>query len=146
MHILKISLIPVIQYEVYHPINRSKLDLDYCAATQIEIKIPVSINEKELYKYDPNSEYYNSICFSATSDDKTDIPINDRIDIYINKNLNLCEDDCNYKGYDDKTKESNCECKVKKEMSTDNNKISKDHLYVNFPKNGISNIGIIICY
>ena len=111
-------LIPIIFYEVYHPINKSKLELNYCSNTHIDLTIPVSIKEEELYKYEPNSGYYNTtICFPATSDYKTDIIINDRINIYIDKNLNLCENDCQYKGYNDITKESICKCKVKKEMS-----------------------------
>ena len=39
------SNIPAIQYEVYHPDNKSKLNLSFCN-NKIEISIPVSIDEK----------------------------------------------------------------------------------------------------
>ena len=58
------SKIPDIQYEVYHPINKSKLDLSFCDNAKIEINIPVSIDEDKLYKYEPESNYYNDRCFT----------------------------------------------------------------------------------
>ena len=38
-------LIPIIGYEVYHPENKSKLNLSYCNETLISYNIPVSIDE-----------------------------------------------------------------------------------------------------
>ena len=57
------SLIPIIGYEIYHPLNKSKLDLKYCEDILIKLNIPVSIDESKLFKYDPNSEFYNDNCF-----------------------------------------------------------------------------------
>ena len=48
----------MIRYEVYHPINKSKLGLSYCNNANITITIPKDIDQKDLYKYDPNNEYY----------------------------------------------------------------------------------------
>ena len=56
------SNIPVIQYEVYHPDNKSKLDLSFCN-NKVEINIPVKIDENNLYKYEPDSDYYNDRCY-----------------------------------------------------------------------------------
>ena len=42
----------------------------------IDIYIPLSINEENLFKYNPNNEYYNNICFSFTTDKGTDIVLN----------------------------------------------------------------------
>ena len=50
-------LIPVIGYEVFHPTNKSQLDLNYCKNNYVKLKIPVSINEDNLFKHDPNSDY-----------------------------------------------------------------------------------------
>ena len=71
-------LIPVIGYEVYHPLNKSQLDLTYCKDTFIKLNIPVSINEDKVFIHDPNSDYYNDECYTYTTDNGTDILINDR--------------------------------------------------------------------
>ena len=126
------SLIQVVQYEVYHPLNKTKLDLSYCSDTKIDIKIPVSINEDDLSKYEPNSDYYNNMCFSASSKNGADLSLKDRKNKFIEDNLTLCENNCDYLGYDRETKESNCECKVKQEMTIFNIKIDTGELKVNF--------------
>ena len=60
------SKIPVIQYEVYHPDNKSKLNLSF-SSNNIEINIPVLIDENNLYKYKQDSDYYNDRCFLNTN-------------------------------------------------------------------------------
>ena len=52
------SSIPIIGYEIYNPINKEKLKLEYCKNTTININIPANLNEENLYKYDPENEYY----------------------------------------------------------------------------------------
>ena len=47
------TLIPIIGYEIYHPINKTKLDLKYCEDILIKLNIPVTIDEDNLFKYDP---------------------------------------------------------------------------------------------
>ena len=63
------NLINSVQYEIYHPINKSKLNLSYCADNNIILKYPQPplIKENELYLYEPNSDYYNDICFPSES-------------------------------------------------------------------------------
>ena len=46
---------PVVEYEIYNPITKEKLNLKHCHNEQIDISIPASINENELFKYDPKS-------------------------------------------------------------------------------------------
>ena len=106
-------LIPVIGYEVYDPINKTQLDLNYCKDITIKLNIPVSINESNIFKHDPNSEYYNDECNRYTTDNGTDILINDRQNEYIENNLSLCENNCTFKGYDKDTKKALCECETK---------------------------------
>jgi len=60
--------------------------------------------------------------------------------------MSLCEPDCNYKGYDYDTKNSKCECEIKKEMSLFNIKIDTERLYNKFTGLTSSNIDIIKCY
>ena len=84
-------LIPIIGYEVFHPKNKSKLNLDYCKDILINYNIPISINEDELSKYDPNSDYYNDECTLSKSEDGTDITLNDRQKEYNDNNMSLCK-------------------------------------------------------
>ena len=48
--------IPIIQYEIYSK-NGTKLNLDICKNNNITYFIPVEINENEIYKYDPESNF-----------------------------------------------------------------------------------------
>ena len=90
---------PAIEYEIYNPITKEKLNLKYCQDEQINISIPVNIDENELFLYNPKSEFYNDICSTYTTNFKTDISLKDRQKEFLNKNMTLCEGDCNYASY-----------------------------------------------
>ena len=110
------SLIPIVGYEVFNPMNNSKLDLNYCKDTMINENLPAYINEQNLFKYDPTSEYYNNECFPFTTEKGTDILIKDRQEEYNSNKLVLCENICKFKGYEPNIKKSVCECLVKEEQ------------------------------
>ena len=112
------SSIPIIGYEIYHPLNKSKLDLTYCQDILIKLNIPVNIDENNLFKYDPNSDFYNDNCFSYTTENGTDIILNDRKQEFSENKLSLCENNCNYTGYDGDNKQSSCNCNIKNKMDT----------------------------
>ena len=95
------TLIPIVGYEIYHPITREKLNLTLCQNVSIKINIPASIDENKLFKYEPKSEFYSDNCFSYTTEDGTDIILNDRKKEFKDKNLSLCEDKCEYIGYNE---------------------------------------------
>ena len=161
-------LIPIISYEIFHPENKSKLDLNYCKDILVELNIPVSIDEDNLFKYDPNNEYYRDECILSTSENSTDIIINDRQNEYVNNNLSLCQNNCTFTGYEQNSKKALCDCEVKtkinliSEIIDDKNKLSNDFnltntsssssnmvtmkcVYTLFTKEGlISNIGSYI--
>ena len=61
--------IPIVEYKLYSGKERKNLDLGICEGIKIELVVPVSINEDELYKYDLKSDYYNDICFGYTTND-----------------------------------------------------------------------------
>ena len=92
------------------------MDLIHCQNVQINISLPVKINEDELFKHDPSNKYYNDICSTYTSENGTDITLNDRQNEFINKNLTLCENGCNYNTYETKSKKVVCDCLVKVEL------------------------------
>jgi hypothetical protein len=45
--------IPIIKFEVFNPINKEQLNLDFCKEKKINvnIEIPVSIKKDNLFKY-----------------------------------------------------------------------------------------------
>ena len=108
---------PNIQYEVYHPITKEKLDLTICNKIKIIINYEVNINENELFKYDPNDDYYNDVCYKYSKDGGIDITLNDRKSEYLNNNMSLCENNCNFVTYNNLTKKVDCECDVKNSIS-----------------------------
>ena len=75
--------------------------------TNINIKIPVSINEENLYKHDPENEYYTDICNPSTTESGTDILLNDRHIEFNANNMSLCEKNCKYIEYNNDNKKSN---------------------------------------
>ena len=140
--------IPIVEYEIYDPINKKSLSLDICNDTTINIEIPVNINEDEIFKHDPNSSFYKDRCFPFTSDRGTDIILEDRKKEYNDKNLALCEKDCDFIGYNKDNKKVSCKCKPKIKLESNNNnyfdKYLLLHKFIDFKIN--SNIYIIFCY
>ena len=156
LYILKIEVkddyinIPKIEYEVYYPLDNKNLfllNLSFCESTEIEITIPVSINN-DIDKYNSSSGYYNDICSKATSDFGTDISLSDRKDEFINKNLTLCEEDCKLIDYNYTTEKAKCSCLVKIHLPLiDDIKFDKNKLYNNFKDIvNLANIKLLNCY
>ena len=142
------SLIPVICYEIYDPINKTQLDLNYCKDILVNLNIPVSIDEDNYFKYDPNSEYYNDVCYTYTTDNDTDIILNDRQNEYNDNNLSICENNCTLNGYDNENKKVSCECEVKSKISLISEIIDNDEILSNNFTNGdksTSNIVTMKC-
>ena len=104
---------PIIEYEIYKSKTKEKLDLIYCKDTKIQINIPAKIDEKNEFKYNPSSDYYSDICFPYTTEHGTDINLNDRKIEFFDKNLSICELNCDYAGYDSNLEKVACECYVK---------------------------------
>ena len=142
------SLIPIVGYEVFNPENMSKLDLSFCEDKQININIPVSIDENNLFKYDPKNEYYIDECIPYTTEEGTDILLNDRHYEYNDNNLSLCENNCIFKGYETDSKNSKCECNIKKQQIVISEVINQyDILYNNFINQTlVSNLVSMKCF
>ena len=145
--------IPIVEYEVYQQSNdndskHEKLDLTECKDTNIDISIPVKL-EQELYKHNASDEYYNNKCFGTTSDSGTDICLKDRRNNFIEQNLTLCEDNCILIDYNYTNKRAKCNCKIKIKLPTiDENRIDKNKLLKSFTdvKGYFTNIDVVKCY
>ena len=142
--------IPKIEYEVYYPFNNNiltKLNLTNCKNMKIDISIPVKIND-DIDKHNQNSNYYNDLCTKATSEAGTDISLNDRKKEFINKNMTLCEEDCDLIEYDNVVEKVKCSCKIKIKLPLiEDIKIDKNKLYRSFTNiKNIANINFMKCY
>ena len=144
--------IPKTIYDVYYPFNSSKLmklNLSYCEDIEIIISPVVELNENEnLDEYNPNSGYYNDICYPVTSDSGTDITLKDRKNEFFKQNKTLCQDKCFFVSYNKINKKVICECEVEKIMplSPALINIDKTELYNNFIHlENIMNIKILKC-
>ena len=110
-------MIPITEYEIFHPETKQKLNLNYCNNTNINIFIPVTIEEENLYKYNPDSEYYKNKCFPTNLECLSNNTIEDRKISFNNDYLSLCEANCIYKDYDLNNKKALCECRIKTEFN-----------------------------
>ena len=108
------SLIPIIGYKIYEPNNKTKLNLTHCK--KVNLSIPVNIDEKNLYKYNPNDEYYNDECIPSTTENGKDILLKDRHNEYNTNNMSICEKNCEFIKYDEVNKKSICNCQIKNEQ------------------------------
>ena len=141
-------LIPIITYEIYNSKTKEKLNLNICKNYKINISIPVNINEDNLFIYNLSSDYYNDICFIFNNENGIDITLNERKKEFNNKNMSLCEKNCEYFGYNIKTKKLLCSCKPKNGIPLISELvINKNKLFNKFVdlKNSL-NINIIKCY
>ena len=125
--------IPKIEYDLYYPLyNNSliKLNLSLCQGTKVEISFPVKINEV-LDKYNPSSDYYNDICYKATSESGTDISLKNRRNNFIENNLTLCEENCVLIEYNYAKERVKCSCDIKVSFHY-NIKFNKEEFNQNF--------------
>ena len=143
--------IPIIEYQLFHPISKIKLDLSYCIKNDINnvnYSIPVFINENNLFMHDPNDAYYTDICY-INNNTELDLTLYDKKKEFNNKSLSLCEKNCAFKGYDKNTKKVLCECKTKTKFNLFSEEINlaKDELLNNFIKiEEIMNLVVLKCY
>ena len=139
--------IPIVEYEVYSLKAKEKLDLNLCNNTKINILHHVDINENILFKYDLSNPYYHERCYPYTTENNTDIILNDRRNEFIDNNMTLCEPNCEFIGYDINTKQADCKCNVKNEMNLLEFKIDKNLLLNNFKNlKNTMNLFVLKCY
>ena len=142
--------IPKIEYDVYCKLfgmDIIKLNLTACENSKILILIPIELTES-LDILNSSSDYYNDICYTTTSQDGTDITLNDRKKDFIDNNKTVCQDDCEFSNYDNKNMKAECSCKVKESHSSiADMKINKAKLFENFIDiKNILNFNFLVCY
>ena len=126
-----------------------KLNLTACENSNIDLSIPVVINIDTLYIINSSNKYYNDICYTYISSDGTDISILDRKKDFVNNNLTVYKENCDFIDHNYIIKKAICSCKVK--LDTNIKKvgieINKDKLYKRFTNiKNIANIDVLKCY
>jgi len=141
--------IPLIGYDVFNPETKKELDLIYCENSNVEIIIPVLINESNLEKYNPDSDFYNNICKPYSNEKGLDVTIFDRKKEYNQYNMAICPNNCKYNIYNINTKKVSCDCELQTKSSVlllediiDTNKLLNNFIHIK----SISNIELFKCY
>jgi surface protein len=130
----------------FFSIEGNQLNMDSCNNLTIKYDVPVDINESELYKYDPNSDFYNDICNQYTSDTGTDMSNYDRKNEFNDKNMALCENNCEFIEYKKEIKKVVCDCKIKNSFNNFD-KLQKDELIKKISNyKNVLNLEIIKCF
>ena len=126
----------------------SKLDLNKCDNINIEVYIPIEIDNKDIDKYNSSSNFYKDICYVYTTNNGTDIILKDRKEEYINNDMGACEESCNFTDYDYQNKKAVCSCEVKKEIKKFSEiNINKTLLYNSFTNiKNFMNLNVMKCY
>ena len=137
-------------YEVFNIINKEnliKLNLTLCKNRKLKISYPVSIDD-DIDKFNSSSDYYNNVCYKTTSEFGTDICLKDRRNIFIDKNMTLCEENCILIDYDFYNERAKCSCIIKISLPLIKDiKIDKERLKDNFINiNNIANLQFMKCY
>ena len=142
--------IPIIRYKIFNPDTKNQLDLNLCNNAKINYNIPVSIsiNKDDLYKYNPDSEYYNNLCFPYNTSNNVDKTLYDRKDEYNINNMALCENNCDYRDYNFTTKKVLCQCSIEDKSNLQlEDIINTKKLLNNFINiKSITNIEVMKCY
>ena len=152
-----------VQYEVYNPIDTTKLNLTVCENLQILIDVPVILNfevhnlhkslEKSGYNlFNLNDSFYNDICSIYTTENDTDITLKDRKNIFYSKiaNLSFCQTGCTFQAYNSTTQrvKCNCEANIKniKTMLTNLTFVSNQIINTFYVTIKNSNFKVLKCY
>ena len=111
-----------ILYEMYSLLESENkfvlLNLDVCEGINIEIEKIINISADDLDLYNLSSGYYNDKCYTSTSENGTDIILDDRLKQYYKNNMSICEDNCVFTSYDSNTGKAKCSCPISKSISS----------------------------
>ena len=150
------------QYEIIHPITGETLNKSLCENTTIDVYVPFILEEKNeaIYNnilnqgYDPldlNDKFYRELCTPYTSENGTDVLLDDREEFIYSSlvNASLCPDGCGYSEYFSDKKYIKCECGTNNTeiVTLDIEHISGNNAYKSFVSTMKStNYKVMICY
>ena len=113
------------KYEIYSPDDYEKLNLSYCENNTMDLYIPLKLDEKlekiynDLIKdgynpFDLNDKFYKEICTPYTSENGTDVLLDDREEFIYRTLINyeICPDGCQFSEFNLKENNTKCECNI----------------------------------
>ena len=138
---------PIVVYEVFYPLdskNLVQLDISICEGETIGISYYLELENPELY--DKNNPIYNDICHPYTSVDGVDMTLSEKQKDYENNNKSLCEENCEYIGYDKLDKLVKCNCDIKDGSTVISDiKVDKSKLYDFMGIDKLANFDVLKC-
>ena len=142
--------IPRTEYEIYSNSNNKfeNVNLEVCKDIKINKSVSINISNSDIDRYNSSSGYYNDICYTYTTENYTDITIIDRRNEYINNNMSICENDCQFIFYDSNERKATCSCPISLNIThISDNQIDIELLKSNFINfKNIANIEMLKCY
>ena len=138
--------IPIIEYALFGIYGTKRLNLYTCNDIKFNYYIPKIFNNFDEYKYNPENDYYNDECHPAVSDNLTDLTLKERMNLFNDNNMSLCESMCTFKGYE--YNNIICECKIKVKFNSFLNFIGRYNLIYRFEETQINkfNFWVIKCF
>ena len=123
-----------IEYRIYAKLegeNLVRLNISECRNSKIFISMPMELNGN-IDKYNSSSDYYNSKCYTSTSDSGTDISLIDRKNELINGDEIVCQNGCFLADYNSSIKYGKCSCDAKEAASDFKDmKVDRNDIFVN---------------
>ena len=114
-----------VQYEIYEPFNKTKLDLSICNNVSVYIYFLVKLSDEtqRLYNrlkesgydlFNLNDPFYLKICTPYKSENGTDVLLEDRKNNYYYNSINetTCQSNCHFYKYESDSKYLKCECSI----------------------------------
>ena len=152
-----------VQYKIYNPLNLQPLDyLTFCSKEKISISVPVNLNNgtKTLYNslnnsgynlFDANDSFYNDICATYTTQNGTDISLNDRKGLIEESggSLDFCQEGCTMEYFNYTIQKAKCNCDIQETENITNLKdikFTKDLLFNLLEGVKYSNYYVMKCY
>ena len=135
-------------YEIFYPLENSitlvKLCLTVCEGEKISLSYSMELSDPELY--DKKNPVYSDICARYSLKNGADATLREMQNDYLKNNKSLCEENCEYIGYDKIAKIYKCDCDMKENLPKISEiKNDKDKLY-NFDKiKKIANFEVLRC-
>lgn len=151
------QIVNQVEYMIFDIYGKA-LDLSLCNNTKIIISSPIKdVSEINIslaqdlayYGYDlynSSDAFYTDVCTPYTTEDNTDIPLEDRKKDYY-QNISFCEEGCEYDGINLTEKTVNCSCTPKAIISGEPSKFSFNSLGEKFKSVlSESNIKVFKCF
>ena len=134
---------PIIEYALFDEVGQ-KLNLDECNDDRVIYYIPNNINEGDLDKHDPSSDFYNN-CNKETAKEGIDMTSYDKSLYFNDNNMSLCQKGCIMKGLHPETKKTICDCSISSNIEF-NDANQADFLDKMESDKSTSNFGVTNCF